>query len=390
MTESEKLRRELKFIEDSYKSGIITQEEYEAARQRVEEKLTALPKEEKKPEPQPKVEEYYGPKEPEQKKEEVKEKVMETYGKKFTLPKKHLYLGFAALILLVIIIMFSMNVELPAEEEFIPACSADLNCQRSGFTGQCLNPGTEQAECVFEESIPVAVTVITAEDCVLCDTQRMKNTLTQIYPGARFTTIDESEALSLINEFDIEVLPAFVVDNDVQGTKRFDSTKTMFIEGIDFYYVKPTASGSSYFYKNSKDSEKVELFWNPSSLVSQKALENIQELALTKDFDLTIRYVVDEGSDEILRQICLRRDDMLLPYLNCMKDNDKEACFDNSISVRNCIEDEAEDLLEADLERADEFAINTVPVFIFNNQYKKGGSLSVDILDEVYCSINEC
>ena len=38
-------------------------------------------------------------------------------------------------------------------------------------------------------------------------------------------------------------------------------------------------------------------------------------------------------------------------------------------------------LLNTDLEDAEDFSINTAPVFVINKAYKKGGSLSVDLLE---------
>ncbi len=58
--------------------------------------------------------------------------------------------------------------------------------------------------------------------------------------------------------------------------------------------------------------------------------------------------------------------------------------------IKKCISANDKSTFEQDKEIAEIYSINTAPVFIFNNQYKKGGSLSIDILDEYYCKINDC
>jgi len=130
-TEKEKLQKELKFIEESLRDGIITKPEYDNARSRVEEKLSNVKEPTEKSKSETKTE-VKGDKEeqPElmtyNEKKSKKSKVrLETYGK----PKRRTKgLFVLAAILVVVIIFFSLNSGNNGPETFTPVCSVDLDC----------------------------------------------------------------------------------------------------------------------------------------------------------------------------------------------------------------------------------------------------------------------
>ncbi len=509
--DSATIQRELKFIEESFKAGIITRQEYETAKKRIDEKLDLVKKEEEKAEiekskleqvikpetktdseefkgeEKPKLEVYHEetPKEKESlNEEELKEKEIQpetprwrsgespkkewpernggteqkeeklkvyheetpkekepikekevpkeeswtpykeektekskkeksklklaTYGKNIFSLKKSKSLIVISAILLLIILFFSFNLDtLPIEEKFVPACEFDLDCYKPGYIGKCLNASTKSAECVFESAVTVNITIITSGKCALCDIERMQNTLSQLYPGAKYIVLESTDigAKKLISKMSIDFLPAYIFDSSVKDSGRFNSTKQILIQKGDLYLMKPIAAGSSFFFKNKK-SNLVELFINPSASSSLAAVDNLQELMEKYDIDPVINYYTkkevsldDSDIKEILNQVCIkeRSEDSLIPYLTCLSkegnDEDGRSKCINTYSldterIEACISNNGKDLLEEDLRKAEEFSINTVPVFIFNNQYKKGGSLSLELLEEVFCKIN--
>ncbi|MCK5282707.1 MAG: hypothetical protein KAK00_04830 [Nanoarchaeota archaeon] len=464
--DSFKLMREMRFIESSFEAGIITKSEYEISKKRVEDKLDIVKKEEaesqepKQPEKieaalpeekeqteqvvheeekisaheeKPEVSVYYDESHPakvERKEEELKEKQpvakeqqplqekqrtgrFETYGSRFALPKKSRLLVFLSFLILIFIILFSFNSGNLKDTSFTPVCESDLDCQKTGFTGKCINASTGSAECIFKPAIQTDITIITSEECKLCDIGRMKNTITQIYPGAEYQLIDanDPDAELFISELSIESLPAYIFDKGIEKTERFKSTSTIFTKPTfigeeEFYLMKPGASGSSYLFKNEQQKNSVELFFTPFAKSSERAFENILELTKDKDINLNIRYYTRQeigpgNSDvkELLRQVCIRSDseDKLISYIGCifkegMDEETAITCMDSynipKQKIEKCIQDDAESILSGDIDKAREFSINTLPVFIFNNQYKKGGSLSVDILEDLFCKIN--
>ncbi|MDO8481105.1 MAG: hypothetical protein Q7S65_04800, partial [Nanoarchaeota archaeon] len=205
MTDLNKLRRELKFIEDSLKSQILTKEEYLVAKSRIEAKIRALEALEPKPEPaprsrffrsEPKVEPYYEEQEraaplpkPEKKPELPPERAKTPlYSYTRAAPRKFPWRVIIAMFLLIIALtIYALLPKDIAPKE--PFCSSDLECQRAGYEGKCVSPATTSANCTFAPAKPVAITVLTS-DCPVCETQRMENTLRQIYPGAAFERID--------------------------------------------------------------------------------------------------------------------------------------------------------------------------------------------------------
>ena len=507
--DSNKLNRELKFIEDSLKEGIITQGEYEIAKRRVEEKLIIVKKEEEeeareevakvngdnvnqtidslpdgpegglidiettslpeekipdeldelssrtdsfdtldmeKKEDESHIEVYYDEKLVEEKKEEnydkgrQSEKInqavestektiekpeekplpkkkgssykLETYGKKVGFHNKSTILIIISIILLIIIVLFSLNsgnnVNNDKKEKFIPVCEADLDCYKSGFFGKCLNASTESAECAFEAAISINISIITSENCALCDTNRMKNTLSQLYPGSNFKVLDisDSEAKKLISRLNIGSLPAYIFDKGVEETKRFESVKSTLSELNGLYLMKPGAAGSSYFFNSNEKDNQIDLFIYPFASSSIKAFENLMKLTEGIETDYNIMFYTRKDIDirdnevyELLRQVCIRdySDDKFISYLGCIfEDEITEAacstCLDNynipSDLIDSCVENKGKELINEDIKLADRFSINTVPVFLINNQYKKGGSLSVDILKDTFCEIN--
>jgi hypothetical protein len=170
----------------------------------------------------------------------------------------------------------------------------------------------------------------------------------------------------------------------------------------DSYIMKPEAAGSNYFFKDEEEKNNVLFFFNPLSSTSIKAYNNLIDFSKDHPTDISIHYYSRQtaGADElreISRELCIRSygHEKLVSYLSCMDGRFTEdnalKCLDASISkskVEECIETDAQKLLDIDNELAKHYYINTLPVFIFNNQYKKGGSLSVDILEESYCKVN--
>jgi hypothetical protein len=235
----------------------------------------------------------------------------------------------------------------------------------------------------------------------------MRGTLRQIFPGARFTEIDISEE-DLISDLDIDVLPAYLFDESIEQTSRFDQAERTLVKEDDIYYMKPSAAGSSYFFKRSEDEGSVKLFLNPFHSASVEAFDNLVSLSEERDIDIEIKFYTRKDLNrndieilELFRQVCIRQsfEQDLIDYMKCLSDGEisetsQSSCLAESgigsDDISDCVEREAEGMIEEDILEAEEFYINTVPVFIFNNQYKQGGSLSVDILDDIYCSINEC
>lgn len=227
----ERLEQELRFLKESLEAEVISKEEYEKGKQRIENKLRELEEQEKtsqespgileevseatpseevvekeiteekieiteiKEEPQKIKEEPEGPKpkvelwvegkeekpaEEAEKKEEIKEEPEE----EITFSKKWLY-GIVIIIVLAILFFSirSYTKNLPEKEitdikeKFTPACSLDSDCKEEGKIGICINPDTKEAKCEFKEDKKIELIVINDKNCDLCDSLRMKGVI---------------------------------------------------------------------------------------------------------------------------------------------------------------------------------------------------------------------
>src|SRR3989338_777661 len=376
----EKLRRESKFIEESFSSGIITKEEYEAAKARVQESIA---KEEVKEE---KITE-------EQEKKEDKSTVHEPPAKN-DLRKFYWISAIAIVVILLLVLLPHDKNEEAILNQPIPECATYLDCQKDGFVGTCLN-----ASCGYVEAKEVNVTIVNFACCELCDSGRMQNTLKQIYPGAVFRLVDKDseEGKKLISDYDIGALPAYIMGNEVESDSRFSSTKSAFEKSDDGYLMKPSASGSAYFLDAREMPGRIDIFLTLNSAPSMQAWESLIEFAGKKKVTAFPRYYVKGSPDEeTMRQICIREESYskLMAYSACIQDSDFSECLSsygiNEENIDDCMDNEAESLRSEEMRTASEFYINTAPVFVFNNKYKKGGALSADNIEELFCLVNEC
>ncbi|MDO8480190.1 MAG: hypothetical protein Q7S65_00060, partial [Nanoarchaeota archaeon] len=185
------------------------------------------------------------------------------------------------------------------------------------------------------------------------------------------------------------VLPAYLVGREVEQNTRFNITRSMLVPSGEGYVINPLSSGASYFFTNREQQGKVELFMNPEESPSRKALENIQQVAQKRRLDLVVHFLKPAAQN----LVCVKElePEKLQPFLSCLEKDETEKCYANyqinQQEVESC--DDAS-ILASDAQRAKAFYINTAPVFVFSNQYKKGGSLSPELLEEAFCSVNAC
>lgn len=395
----ERLEQELRFLKESLEADVISRDEYERGRERIERKLreieeseeeveeekeeikeepkieikeikekpvkiigakeeTKAPEEEIKEieeEPKEKIvveEEEKEIKEEEEKVEGIKEekKEIEEPEEEITISKKWVY-GIAILIIILILSFFIRScksiegeklakekVEEEAIEKFTPECSSDPDCEQEGMIGKCLNPGTKEARCEFEEDIKVNLMVINDKDCKLCDSSNMKDVIKEIFPNVNIEDIDyvTREAKKLISKFDINTLPSYIFDSNISNAINFNDFRNALIKKGDNYIITNTASGASYYFKRKLIKDKLDLYVLPET--TETIGSNMQEvLDLFKDKINFTKHIVSESQKEILKE---------------------------------------------------ELGINTYPTFLINNQFKFRGILPSNTIKEKICAVN--
>lgn len=141
-------------------------------------------------------------------------------------------------------------------------CHSDNDCQRPQLRGACVNPGKENAGCIFQEIIEVPCTVIIPDACRTCQTDTALKNLQEILPGLKTRMLKSSdpEAAKLIKDFKIEMLPAYLLSKEAQREPNFTQVSSMseFINGQ--YYLKPSFTGVSYFIGRAVEPGRLDLF----------------------------------------------------------------------------------------------------------------------------------
>jgi 5'-nucleotidase len=201
----------------------------------------------------------------------------------------------------------------PEVQAILPRCYSDANCKKDGITGSCQNPGELKADCLFVEPNKLRLVVISAKDCVVCNTQPVIDLLKRQFPGISAEFVDKEKAPNLIKDLSIKVLPAYIIGGEVEKEKNFDSFKNSleFIGGM--YLLKPQASGISYFIDRQIKKGRLDLFFSIFDKDASGLLLTLREfnpalhfLAVEKDkgFDAANGALEVE---EYLRGVCVQK-----------------------------------------------------------------------------------
>src|SRR3989338_780661 len=337
LTDKEKLEEELKLLEESLNLEVITKEEYDQARQRIEKKLKSLEEKEKVAEekeesvPITRVEEK-----PEEKKEEP-----ETA---FEISKGSMKVLIYAIAILVLafgsyFFFFSGNTDdnrLSDSTVFI-ACSSGQDCKKEGAIGTCNNPGTEDAECSFVEGVKVKLIVLNSNNCFNCDTGRVLSILNGFFPNLEIENlgIETEEGKEVADKFDIEVLPAYILNSNLQQASNYHKFFNAFNKVGDSFVMKNTVANSNFYIEREEIPGKLDLVIQQNQAASADAEKNLKE------------------------------------FLDAFKGKvDFEKHSDNSALAK-------------------ELGINAFPVFLVNNKVKFSGVQAADVIKENFCRMNK-
>ncbi len=362
MDTKDRLEQELRFLKESLEADVITKEEFLKGKDRIENKLRELESQEPKKaeedsyitikeikdEPEEmqedapieetpvevyeESEEKIEDKEPESPLEE--EKTAEEPEKPTKKPRyKYIAMLLIGLIIIALILMSSFK------EKELPVCTSDSACNQESMIGTCINPGTKESKCEFIQDVKAEFIILNDENCLSCDTARMVDVINQLFPSAKYRSIGykEDEGMKLLQRLDIEVLPAYIFDENISKAYNFNKTERIFIKNKDRYIISPEAAGSNYFFKRDEIKSSLKLFILPNSNASLKAEKNVKEvLNLFKEKITFSKYEVAEN-------------DML----------------------------------------SKELAITSYPAFLVNNQLKLTGVQPAEVIKQKFCELNK-
>ena len=346
-TQKERLEQELRFLKESYEAEVISKEEYEKGRDRIDKKLKEIQNLEKNQNSEikdEKIEEaakaedvnkddLISNKEDgkiklnviqddiEERKEDGpiqnSEKIILTEDKK----NKSKFMRYAVIFLVLLLILFfsysyfKNNKETKIQQKELQ--SSDLK---------------------FSKPIQ-KINVIVLNDmkkCFNCDASRVLSILESWFDAINEREIDinTNEGKNLSEKFEISLLPAFILDNNVSTKPRFDELKQIFVEKEDGYLLSKEVAGSTFYFRREYMPNRLDLFVIAGDEASIKAEKNLQE------------------------------------FLNSFK----EVKFNKYVS---------NDALTKEL------GIKTFPTFLINNQIRFSGIHTAETIKENFCKMNK-
>ena len=238
----------------------------------------------------------------------------------------------------------------PAVSAILPRCYSDVNCKKDGLAGSCQNPGELKSNCLFTQPNKVDLIIIGAKDCIVCNTEPVLELLKKQFPGISAKYVDLKQAGKLIKGLSIEVLPAFILDREVEKENNFDSFKNnlQFIGGL--YLLKPQVSGIAYFINRQVRKGRLDLFFS----IFDKDAAGL--LSVLREFNPNLHFLIvenDKGFDakngsleieEYLRGVCVQKyyPQKFWDYLICRAKNINSSWWEDCLreadaqKIRTC------------------------------------------------------
>lgn len=279
-----------------------------------------------------------------------------------------------------------------------PRCGSNRDCVKAGMVGACQNPGQPNSKCIYQEAVKVEATVILPKDCQTCvlSSQALLNGFKSLFPGLSVEILDSDteRAKKFIQDLHIEMLPAYALSKQVERDPNFLQIQSAVDLIGEYYYIRPSFAGVSYFVGRQVESGKLDLFVALTQYGSDSVLKLAKEIIDQKkdkiSFNLHFIGKQDEeqgiflnpaGTREVNEDKLFACVDKNYPqktwdYLFCRTKNVDSLWWEDCLSqngmdaqkMRTCTESkETEDLLKAKNKLADELQVFYSPVFLLDN-----------------------
>ena len=389
--QKERLEQELRFLKESFEAEVISKEEFEKGKNRIEKKLREIVRSGQKANEESKNEQSAEQKETreEPKKDDIIEKKEETKNdsliesktdgkiklrviqdeaqeqnyfeqaqspeKKDTpnesVPEKHekdgKFFKYAVVfIVLVLAVFFAYTLlksnaqkapEKTTQMKFAAACNSNDDCKQEGKEGICMKPGSKDAKCEFKDIPKTNVVVLNdRKECFNCDTQRVLSILEDWFGALNTKELDynAAEGKNIAEKLNLRALPAYILDENITKKPKYEQFKRSFAKKGNDYLLSEDAASSTFFFKRDNVPNKLELFVIENEKSSITAENNLKE------------------------------------FLNSFK----EVKFEKHLPDDNL---------------AKELGIRNFPAFLVNNKVKFSGVLAAETIKENFCKINK-
>lgn len=295
----EKLEQELGFLKESFDAEVISKEEYEKGKERVEKKLQgnenngnnnefAESREPEKKEAEPKHE--IKSEEKTEAKKDAETQQSETKEQKKEDKKGNKTFKYAVVFVVLTLIIFfgysllNKNNGIVKEEikaaQFTPICSSDKDCIQNSKQGACLEPGTKSAKCQYPEIKKTKVTVLNGrKDCFNCGTERVLAILESWFGSLDIieTDYNTAQGKEIADRFEIMTLPAYIFDSDITNKTMYNKVKQTFINKNGNYILSDNAAASTFYFRRENIPSRLDFFVKEGDSSSIAAEKNLKE-----------------------------------------------------------------------------------------------------------------
>ena len=160
----------------------------------------------------------------------------------------------------------------------LPKCLYDYDCpQKDKMVARCLNPGTKDAECVYDEAVKVHVWVLYDANAVATNEDKVINSTKVMMPGLEVEKVEASteEGRRLIETYQIEYLPGYIFGMEAQRERNFVHLKSAFKKVNDRLVFRADLSGGSIAASRPVIRGKIDVF---ISATAKAGLEGLAEM----------------------------------------------------------------------------------------------------------------
>ncbi|MCM8780215.1 MAG: hypothetical protein NC914_03610, partial [Candidatus Omnitrophica bacterium] len=226
----------------------------------------------------------------------------------------------------------------------VPQCFSNRDCiTKPGSVAYCNNPGEPTSQCVSSEAPKIYLTVIKPKICITCNVQGQLEMLRSYWGNnlleVKYLDYESKQGKQLAKELGITLLPAFILNKDVEKEKSFSGMRDKVVQKGAYYLIKPEAIGVSYLADRNRTAGSFDLF---ISLFDKNAAElldlvrpykpNIHLLVVEDEQNKT--FSCQQGRQELeedLRAVCVMKNypQMAIDYLACRAKNAESSWWDD-------------------------------------------------------------
>ncbi len=335
MEQKERLEQELRFLKESFEADVISREEFEKGKDRIERKLKELSK--KQTQKAQAAQEIAETKEEEKEDKNIRiltsesEPIKEGDGNDERIPLSiiqdeghdhetdnepapvnmqeetemptengpirldnkggsRFFKYGVAFVVLLLVVFFSYSLlksgnsnaidEGKNNQALLAECESDSDCRQEGKIGVCINAGNEDAKCQFEEIVRLNLIVLNdMEGCFNCGTQRVISILETWFGKSNVRHIDYNsvEGQEIADYYGLKMLPAYIFDENLSDSEKFKDYRQVFAKNYDVYILKDDAAGSTYYIGTNEIQNRLDMFVKENDAASIRAEKNLQE-----------------------------------------------------------------------------------------------------------------